>query len=123
MKFAPSFLLFIGGILAISHALSAPADTLFYSYINSGKIVGKQWVWQKEKGDYYFYDEYNDRGRGPSLHTHITTGADGVILSAEIGYQWSIGGGGAGVKDAADHAKELNALQQRYEAGRAIPSM
>ena len=84
MKFTISFLLLIGGILDMLPVFSAPADTLFYSYINSGKIVGKQWVWQKEKGDYYYYEEYNDRGRGPSLHTHITTGADGIILSEEI---------------------------------------
>ncbi|MBN9381785.1 MAG: amidohydrolase family protein [Chitinophagaceae bacterium] len=84
MKFTLSFLLLTGGVLDIQYAFSASSDTLFYNYVNSGKIVGTQWVWQKGKGDYYYYDEYNDRGRGPSLHTHITTGAGGVILSEDI---------------------------------------
>jgi len=84
MKPALSILLLAGGILDTQNLFAASSDTLFYSYINSGKVVGKQWVWQKAKGEYYYYDEYNDRGRGPSLHTHITTDARGVIISEEI---------------------------------------
>jgi hypothetical protein len=70
--------------LCVTDSFAATSDTLFYSYVNSGKIVGKQWVRQQGQHDYYYYDEYNDRGRGPSLHTHITTDANGVIISEEI---------------------------------------
>jgi hypothetical protein len=65
------------------NGVAAASDTLFYNYINSGKIVGRQWEYQKGH-DYYYYDEFNDRGRGPSIHSHILTDAHGVIISEEF---------------------------------------
>ena len=59
------------------------ADTLFYNYVNAGKIVGQQWVLEKGKNDYYYFDEFNDRGRGPSVHSHLRTDDKGVIIAAE----------------------------------------
>ena len=73
----------IGVIL--SPFLSAQShDTLFYSYVNNGKIVGKQWVCEKEKNSYDYYDEYNDRGRGPAIYGHINTAEDGAIIFSEF---------------------------------------
>jgi len=79
-----SVLLLAGCLPGRVELLAAASDTLFYNYINSGKIVGQQWVWQKGQHDYYYYDEYNDRGRGPSIHSHILTDASGVIISEEF---------------------------------------
>ncbi|MBN8853544.1 MAG: hypothetical protein BGO55_18960 [Sphingobacteriales bacterium 50-39] len=84
MKIKLSVLFLTVGILGRVGEVAAASDTLFYNYINSGKIVGQQWVWQKGLHDYYYYDEYNDRGRGPSIHSHIMTDARGVIISAEF---------------------------------------
>jgi hypothetical protein len=61
-----------------------PADTTYYSYVNKGKVVGVQWIWQKEQNDYYCYDEYNDRGRGPAVHGHIRTDDEGRITGVEF---------------------------------------
>jgi hypothetical protein len=61
---------------------ASTGDTTFYNYVNSGKTVGKEWVVQKEKNSFDFYDEYNDRGRGPAVYTHIQTDDKGVIISA-----------------------------------------
>ena len=68
---------------AISRSLFASTgDTTFYHYVKIGKVVGQEWAVQKEKNQYDFYDEYNDRGRGPAVYTHIQTDDKGVIVSA-----------------------------------------
>jgi hypothetical protein len=82
-KIKLSVLLLGGCILCNIKGLAAASDTLFYDYINNGKIVGRQWEIQKGR-DYYYFDEYNDRGRGPSIHSHITTNEKGVIISEEF---------------------------------------
>ena len=70
--------------IAISRSLFASTgDTTFYHYVKvGGKVVGQEWVVQKEKDQYDFYDEYNDRGRGPAVYTHIRTDDKGMIVSA-----------------------------------------
>ena len=70
--------------IAISRSLFASTgDTTFYHYVKvGGKVVGQEWVVQKEKNQYDFYDEYNDRGRGPAVYTHIRTDDKGMIVSA-----------------------------------------
>jgi hypothetical protein len=67
----------------ISRSLFASTgDTTFYHYVKIGKVVGQEWVVQKEKNQYVLYDEYNDRGRGPAVYTHIQTDDKGIIVSA-----------------------------------------
>jgi hypothetical protein len=71
-------------ILILISAVSAQSgDTLFYSYVNNGKIVGKQWVFENEKNSYNYYDEFNDRGRGPAIHGLLRTDEKGTIIFAE----------------------------------------
>lgn len=84
MNIQLSVLLLAGCILGRVEEAAAASDTLFYNYVNSGKIVGQQWVWQQGSHDYYYYDQYNDRGRGPSIHSHIMTDDRGVIISEEF---------------------------------------
>lgn len=62
---------------------TAQSDTVFYNYVSSGKIVGRQWLLQKGKNDYYYYDEYNDRGRGPAINSHLRTDERGAVITAE----------------------------------------
>jgi len=58
-------------------------DTIRYSVVNGGKIVGKQTSFAAGNDHYYHY-EYNDRGRGPSINTHIRTNDKGMILLQDI---------------------------------------
>ena len=43
MRIKLSVLLLVGCILGRIEEAAAASDTLFYNYINSGKIVGQQW--------------------------------------------------------------------------------
>jgi len=60
------------------------SDTVKYSVVNAGKITGVQLNSKKGSTDYYYHFEYNDRGRGPSINTHIKTNEKGVIVLQEI---------------------------------------
>jgi imidazolonepropionase-like amidohydrolase len=64
-----------------SHAQQG--DTIRYSVVNGGKTVGRQTSF-KSVNDYYYHYEYNDRGRGPSINTHIKTNEKGMILLQDI---------------------------------------
>jgi hypothetical protein len=75
------FLIIFYSTMALTLFASA-GDTTFYSYVSNGKITGKEWVVQKEKNNYDFYDQFNDRGRGPAVHTHLQTDEKGIIVSA-----------------------------------------
>jgi len=76
-------LIFLGSfVFTIAHAQQA--DTIRYSVVNNGKIVGKQTSFSKSANDHYYHYEYNDRGRGPSINTHIKTNEKGIIVLQEI---------------------------------------
>ncbi len=67
-------------LLACSHLLvQAQPDTTFYSVVNKTKITGRQKIWQTGNGQYHITFQYNDRGRGDSTETVLTTGANGLI--------------------------------------------
>jgi len=72
----------IAGMAASS--VHSSADTLFYTYINNGAPVGTEWVLKKGGNDYYYHEDYNDRGRGPSINTHVRTDEQGNIVLSEI---------------------------------------
>ena len=59
-------------------------DTLRHNVITSGKITGRHTSCQNGPNDYYYHFEFNDRGRGPSINSHIKTNAKGNIVLQEI---------------------------------------
>lgn len=59
-------------------------DTTYYNAVRFGKPVGKQLCWKKANNEFYYYYEFNDRGRGPSITSHITTNPKGNIISQFI---------------------------------------
>lgn len=69
-------------LFAASHAQQA--DTIKYSVVNAGKITGIQTIFNEKANDYYYHFEYNDRGRGPSINTHIKTNEKGIIVLQEV---------------------------------------
>ena len=48
-------------------------DTVRHNVVRLGKIVGKHLSWKKGNNDYYYYFEFNDRGRGPAVTSHSKT--------------------------------------------------
>src|SRR5436190_24151238 len=59
-------------------------DTVRHNVVRLGKIVGKHLSWKKGNNDYYYYFEFNDRGRGPAITSHSKTDSKGNIIFQEI---------------------------------------
>jgi hypothetical protein len=76
-------LLFIFCFVAIS-ALSNAQDTLQFSFVSSGKITGRQWVYSDAPGSYQLFYEFNDRGRGPKQNVVLKTDANGLPVYREL---------------------------------------
>jgi len=76
-------LIFLGCFL-LNNGHAQLADTVRYSVVNNGKITGKQTSLTRAANDHYYHYEYNDRGRGPSINTHIRTSEKGMIVLQEI---------------------------------------
>jgi len=60
------------------------ADTIRHNVVRLGQIVGKHLSWKKGSYDYYYYFEFNDRGRGPAITSHSKTDSKGNIIFQEI---------------------------------------
>jgi imidazolonepropionase-like amidohydrolase len=69
-------------LCAASHAQTT--DTAKYSVVTAGKIAGIQTNFSKGNNEYFYHFEFNDRGRGPSLNTHIKTNNKGIVVLQEI---------------------------------------
>lgn len=49
----------------------APGDTVRYVVVSAGRATGHEHVWRDPDGTLHSQFEYNDRGRGPSIHTRM----------------------------------------------------
>jgi imidazolonepropionase-like amidohydrolase len=65
--------------------LPAPGDTVRYVAWSAGRQTGHEHVWRDADGTLHSQFEYNDRGRGPSIHTRVRLDERGlpVWLEAE----------------------------------------
>jgi imidazolonepropionase-like amidohydrolase len=63
----------------------APGDTVRYVAISAGRMTGHEHVWRDADGTLHSQMEYNDRGRGPSVHTRMRVDERGfpVLIEAE----------------------------------------
>ena len=72
---------------AAQHAGHAPApgDTVRYVAISAGRETGQELIWTDADGTIHSRMEYNDRGRGPAIHTRLRVNAQGfpVLIEAE----------------------------------------
>jgi imidazolonepropionase-like amidohydrolase len=86
-------------------------ETLRYSVVMAGKVAGTQVV--TTRGDEIAVDfEFNDRGRGPKLHTVMRTDARGVLtsiattgndyLKTQVEEQFRVDGGRATWKNSSE---------------------
>ena len=64
--------------------LTQTADTIRHNVVRLGKVVGKHLSWKKSANDQYYYFEFNDRGRGPSVTSYSKTDNKGNIVLQEI---------------------------------------
>ena len=77
-------LLFIATLLTITINSISQTDTIRHNVIRLGKIVGKHLSWKTGANDHFYYFEFNDRGRGPSVTSHSKTDSKGNIIFQEI---------------------------------------
>ncbi len=61
-----------------------PNDTLVYQIYYGERLAGEQLRWRAENGDYKYFYEYNDRGRGPRIEETITMNEQGSIVKQSI---------------------------------------
>ena len=64
--------------------LSQRADTVRYTILQAGNRAGEELAVRNADGSLYFFEEYNDRGRGPSLETRITLTPAGMLQTVSI---------------------------------------
>ena len=63
--------------------LPAPGDTLRYVAISAGRATGHELIWRDADGTLHSQMEYNDRGRGPSMHTRMRLDERGLPVWIE----------------------------------------
>jgi hypothetical protein len=78
-------LIFLSLLLATVFISSGQnVDTIRHNVVRPGKIVGKHLSWKQGSNDYYYYFEFNDRGRGPSVTSHSKIDGKDKIIFQEI---------------------------------------
>ena len=70
---------------AAQHAQPAPApgDTVRYVAVSAGRVSGQEVIWRDADGTIHSRMEYNDRGRGPSMHTRLRVDERGLPVWIE----------------------------------------
>ena len=48
-----------------------PGDSVRYVAISAGRVSGSEVFWRDPDGTLHSRMEYNDRGRGPAIHTRV----------------------------------------------------
>lgn len=61
-----------------------PADAAKHAVLGAGKLAGHQAVWKTADGALHVFYQYNDRGRGPTLHAVYRLDEKNVPTSLEI---------------------------------------
>ncbi|HEU0299830.1 MAG TPA: amidohydrolase family protein [Longimicrobium sp.] len=61
----------------------APGDTVRYVAVTAGRATGPEHVWRDADGTLHSQMEYNDRGRGPSVHTRVRVDERGLPVWIE----------------------------------------
>jgi len=70
--------------LLVPPANQAAPDTSRYIILSGGNPAGKELAVRNPDGSLYFFEEYNDRGRGPTLETRITLTPAGMFQTLAI---------------------------------------
>jgi len=76
-------ILFVAFLLSTISISAQTFDTLFYNVVRGGEKSGLQEIWTNGPREFYSLYSYNDRGRGDSVLTHITTNDSGLTIHLE----------------------------------------
>jgi hypothetical protein len=68
----------------VGSTLLKAQDTIRFSVLSSGKIVGQQWVYSDAPNSYQLFYEFNDRGRGPKQSVILKTDANNLPIYREL---------------------------------------
>jgi imidazolonepropionase-like amidohydrolase len=60
-----------------------PGDTVRYVAISAGRVSGYERIWRDAEGVLHSEMEYNDRGRGPRVHTRVRLDGRGFPVSID----------------------------------------
>ncbi len=71
-------------LLLAAVLLAQRADTLRYTILQAGNRAGVELAVTAPDGSLYFFEEYNDRGRGPRLETRVTLTPGGLLQTLSI---------------------------------------
>jgi len=95
---------------------TAPGDTVRYVAISAGRESGEELIWRDADGTLHSRMEYNDRGRGPAVHTRVRVDERGfpVLIEAEgVNYykapvreRFELAGGRAVWENSADRGDQ-----------------
>lgn len=85
LLFVPALLAAVPAVAQPAGAAPAPGDTVRYVAIAAGQRSGQEIIWRDADGTLHSHWEYNDRGRGPSVHTRFRLDERGlpVFIEAE----------------------------------------
>jgi imidazolonepropionase-like amidohydrolase len=78
------YLLTATACLLSAFSYAQQVDTIKYSVVTAGKNTGVQTNYSKSANEHFYHFEFNDRGRGPSLNTHIKINEKGIVILKEI---------------------------------------
>ncbi|HUL44963.1 MAG TPA: amidohydrolase family protein [Bacteroidota bacterium] len=70
-------------LLCTLTARAQHTDTLSYNVVRGKDISGYQKIWNSGPHEFYSCYSYNDRGRGDSVLTHVTTNDSGLTVHLE----------------------------------------
>src|SRR5438093_3253567 len=71
-------------LLLSSANQAAPSDTIRYIILQAGNPAGTELAVRQPDGSLYFFEEFNDRGRGPRLETRVTLTLAGMFQTLSI---------------------------------------
>ena len=59
--------------------LSELNDTTKYTILFADRVAGEQLAWSDNSGNQFYFMEYNDRGRGPSISEQVRVDENGIV--------------------------------------------
>ncbi|HEY3221049.1 MAG TPA: amidohydrolase family protein [Gemmatimonadales bacterium] len=71
-------------LLVAALLLTQRADTLRYTIVQAGNPAGSELAVRQPDGSLYFFEEYNDRGRGPRLESRVTLTPTGLLKTLSV---------------------------------------